>query len=258
MLFGIGSKKKGSISEEVQPTNNASVTNNSAAKVILDKAKLGLNENIVRLKRNGINLEKHRARVFVVMDRSGSMGYSPKGDLYKNGYVQEVLTRLLPLALKFDDDGELEVYVFNNECVQLPSMTMNNYESYVENVILSNNYGPSGGTNYAPVIRKAIRNYKDDSEFPAFGMFITDGSPSDEDETNEMVRKSSKYKMFLQFVGIGEEEFGYLERLDNLEGRKVDNTAFIKVSDFSKLNDEQLYEKLLEQYPQWLKSMNIN
>ena len=42
-----GRKKENNISE-VQPTNNASVTSPSA-KVILSKAKLGLDSNIVRL-----------------------------------------------------------------------------------------------------------------------------------------------------------------------------------------------------------------
>ena len=60
-------------------------------------------------------------------------------------------------------------------------------------------------------------------------------------------------------MGIGKyESFDYLQKLDDLDGRAVDNTAFIKVEDFSRMNDDQLYDKLLEQYPQWLKVMHIN
>lgn len=186
------------------------------------------------------------------------MGFSPLGDLYQNGYVQEVLTRLLPLALKFDDNGELEVYVFNTTCTRLPSMQLHNYDTYVKNVILRNNYGPCSGTNYAPVICQTISDYNDGSPYPAFGIVITDGNSNDKSATDQAIRRSSEYKIFYQFVGIGNENFKYLENLDDLEGRKVDNTAFIKVSDFSQLDDEQLYAKLLEQYPQWLRAMNIN
>lgn len=226
----------------------------SSAKVILTKAEERLERHIVNLKKDkNVDLSKHCARVAVVLDRSGSMGC-----LYRNGSVQETLTRLLPLALKFDDNGELEIYVFNNGYKQLSSMTLKNYETYVEKEIIHKGYGPNGGTNYAPVIERTISDYNDGSPYPAFVIFITDGENFDARETDAAIRKSSKYKIFYQFVGIGNERFNYLQKLDDLDGRAVDNTAFIKVADFSQLDDEQLYAKLLDQYPQWLKAMNIN
>lgn len=85
-----------------------------------------------------------------------------------------------------------------------------------------------------------------------FGIFITDGENDDAYATDRAIRNSSKLKIFYQFVGIGSENFRYFQKLDDLDGRDVDNTAFIKVSDFARLDDEQLYAKLLEQYPQWL------
>ena len=226
----------------------------SSAKVILTKAEDGLNRHIVNLKKeNNIDLSNHKARVFVVLDRSGSMS-----SLFSNGYVKNVLTRLFPLALKFDDNGELEVYLFNNNCIQMPSMTLNNYENYVQKEILRKGYGPSGGTNYAPAINKTVSDYNDGSPYPAFGIFITDGENFDCSETDYAVRKSSKYKIFYQFVGIGYENFRYLQKLDDLDGRSVDNTAFFKATDLSALTDDQLYAKLLDQYPSWLRAMNIN
>lgn len=100
--------------------------------------------------------------------------------------------------------------------------------------------------------------YDDGSSYPAFGIFITDGENDDAYATDRAIRNSSKLKIFYQFVGIGFENFRYLQKLDDLDGRDVDNTAFIKVSDFARLDDEQLYAKLLEQYPQWLRAMHIN
>ena len=244
-LFG---RKKGNKS----PKEETSTT--SSAKVVLTKAENGLERHLVRLKKDeNIDLSTHRARVFVVIDRSYSMK-----ELYLDVSVQEVLTRLLPLALKFDDNGELEVYVFNSTCTKMSSMNLNNYENYVEREIILNGFFPTGGTSYSPVIKQTISDYNDESQYPAFGIFITDGNNSDADETDRAIRDSSKFKIFYQFVGIGPEKFEYLQKLDDLEGRDVDNTAFIKVSDFARLDDEQLYEKLLEQYPQWLKAMKIN
>lgn len=114
-MFLFSSKKKntfGSSMDNVHSAKTEAPTMSSSAKIKLSKAEDSLNRHIVRLKKEkNIDLSNHRARVFVVLDRSGSMGH-----LYRNGAVQDVLTRLLPLALRFDDNGELEVYVFNREC----------------------------------------------------------------------------------------------------------------------------------------------
>ena len=58
--------------------------------------------------------------------------------------------------------------------------------------------------------------------------------------------------MFVQFVGIGNENFNFLKKLDDLSGRKTDNTGFIRVKDMSKLSDEELYTEMLRQYKDWL------
>lgn len=254
-MFGWNKKKNNG---QTPMADNNSVhresTTQSSAKVILTKAEDGLNRHIVNLKKEkNVDLTKHCARVAVVLDRSGSMDR-----LFRNGSVQETLTRLLPLALRFDDNGELEVYVFNNSYKQLSSMTIKNFETYVQKEIMRKGYGPDGGTNYAPVIERTISDYNDGSPYPAFVIFITDGDNWDKSETDRVIRKSSKYKIFYQFVGIGNASFNYLRELDDLDGRAVDNTAFIQVSDFSRLDDEQLYAKLLDQYPEWLRAMHIN
>lgn len=247
-------KRKSPSDSNNYATSTPTQSNATSAKVILTKAEEGLNRSIVRLKKDtGVNLEKHKARVFVVIDRSGSMK-----TLYNNGSVQKVITRLLPLALKFDDNGELEVYIFNGQCNQMPSVDIHNYEHYVKKQILGKGYFPCGGTCYAPVINKTVLEYNDGSPYPAFGIFITDGENADRQETDSAIRRSSKYEIFYQFIGIGDERFNYLQKLDDLDGREVDNTAFIKVSDFDSMNDDQLYDKLLEQYPQWLNTMHIN
>lgn len=256
-MFLFGRKKNNNSSSSMDTVHSAkpeTPTTHSPAKVILSKAEDGLERYIVRLKKEkNIDLSSCRARVFVVIDRSGSMG-----SLYRSGAVQDVLTRLLPLALKFDDNGELEVYVFNTRCTQMPSMNLKNYETYVEQELMLKGFGPFGGTSYSPAVEQTISDYDDGSPYPAFGIFITDGENDDAKATDIAIRKSSKYRIFYQFVGIGNENFHYLQKLDTLDGRSVDNTSFFKVSDFSQLDDEQLYAKLLGQYPQWLRAMNIN
>src|SRR5690606_28089452 len=58
------------------------------------------------------------ARVGVVLDISGSMR-----KLYKEGVVQDVVERVLAVASQFDDDGELDVWVYDNEFLRLPAAT---------------------------------------------------------------------------------------------------------------------------------------
>lgn len=103
-----------------------------------------------------------------------------------------------------------------------------------------------------------MKDYNDGSPLPAFGIFITDGANHDRSATDRTIRESAKHKIFLKFVGTGEyDDFEYLEELDNLDGRPVDNTAFIRVTDFAKLTDDELYDLLLDQYTDWLKAMHI-
>ena len=236
---------------------NSNISNSTAkpsSEIILSKAEEGLNSIILRLKEEkGIDLSKHFAKTFVIMDRSGSME-----KLYLNGSVQTALTRLLPLALRFSGNKELEVYLSNENCTRLPiSLNLSNYQNYVNGIILKRGFHPSGGTRYSPAIERTITCYNDKPTYPAFGIFITDGDNFDRVPTDKAIIKSSKYKIFYQFVGIGNSNFNYLKNLNKLDGRSVDNTDFVKISDFSELNYTELYTKLLEKYPYWLKAMKI-
>lgn len=218
-------------------------------KIDLTKSQENLGSVLIDLSKNkSIDLTKHVARVAVAMDYSGSMS-----GLFNDGTVQDVMTRLLPIALKFDDNGELESWLFSNGQKRIKALSINNYKDYVKKVMLKSGMH-MGGTNYAPVLTDMVHYYKDiePSEIPAFIMFITDGENWDESETNAIIRELSEYNMFVQFVGIGDERFSYLEELDNLPGRKHDNTGFITVRDMNRLTDQQLYTELLRQYTEWL------
>lgn len=221
----------------------------TSMKIDMSKSAENLNKVLIDMsKTSKIDMTKHTARVALAMDYSGSMEH-----LFNNGSVQDVITRLLPIALKFDDNGELESWLFSNDCDRLKAVNKNNYENYVSKVMKKSKMY-MGGTNYAPVLKDMVHYYKDlePSEIPAFIIFITDGENWDCDETDDIVRELSNYNMFVQFVGIGNERFSYLKKLDDLSGRKNDNTGFIKVSSIAKMDDTELYTELLKQYKDWL------
>lgn len=236
-----------------KPVDSAAVSTAAPQKiqVSLEKSNENLGKVLVNLSKNcSVDLSKHTARVAMAMDFSGSMDR-----LYYNGEVQDIITRLLPIALRFDDNGELESWMFSNECKRIEPVTKSNYENYVGNVMLTSSLRMAG-TNYSPCLKSIVKLYqkKEPSTIPAFVIFITDGEcfDSDKKETDQIIRELSNYNIFVQFVGIGRENFNYLRKLDDLSGRTHDNTGFIKVSDIAEMTDDELYTNLLSQYKDWL------
>ena len=208
------------------------------------------------------------AKVVVVLDYSGSMS-----KLYSNGTVQKTINRLVPLGLTFDDNGSIDVFLFQDDYRKLPDLNLSNYENYVRDVVNTAGYS-MGGTRYAPVIKAIIEgnSYKqinfyglgmktvttepivDDGD-PTFVLFITDGENSDKPASDEIIKKSSDLNVFIQFIGIGDEKFQYLIALDDMPGRKRDNTGFSKMEDLDKASDNELYLNVLEQFSGWLNGL---
>lgn len=211
-----------------------------------------LERHVVNLKKeSGIDLAGHKACVFIIFDRSGSMD-----SVYYNGTVQKILTVIFPVAVKFDDNGKMEVIVFNHSTDMIKSMTTKNYPQYVQNKMLDKGYTPCGGTNYVPAIQKAIDMCQDDSN-PSFGIFLTDGAASEgKSELDHIFKQVAKTKkIFLAAIGFKTdytmpEDFDYLKGLKN----KFNNTNFFEADDFDHLNSDDLFKKLLSGYPEWLRA----
>ena len=83
----------------------------------------------VEINKSGLGGKK--AQVVLVLDISKSMNR-----LYKSGVVQGVIERVLALALNFDDDGEVDVMLFGTHSYQLPAVSLDDLEGYVDRVIL--------------------------------------------------------------------------------------------------------------------------
>ena len=169
-LFGFGKKNNDTTPVNNTPVNTGNPTlnfnkeiPNTTAGLSLQKSVLSLDKTLITLeKKSGFSFDGHRAKVAVAMDYSGSMS-----SLYRNGAVQAVLTRLMPLALRFDDNGELDVWLFDNEYRRMPSMDLSNFDSYVDNEILRNRWH-MGGTNYAPVLEDMLKKYFKEDAMTAY------------------------------------------------------------------------------------------
>lgn len=194
-------------------------------------------------------LQNVTARVGLVLDISGSMR-----SLYKNGTVQKVVERVLAVASQFDDDGSLDIWVYDNEFSRLKSVTEYDFENYVNTYVLENPLIHKFGRNdEPPVMEDIIQKYteEDKSEDPAFIVFINDGGCKR--TIKKPIISSSDKPIFWQFIGIGNSNFEVLEKLDTMEGRFIDNANFFHIEDVEKITDNELYDQLLNEFPQWLK-----
>ncbi len=209
----------------------------------------------VSLKKNG--LEETVAKVILVLDASGSMTSQ-----YDRGNVQGVVDRIATLAMRFDDDGELDVWAFASRCSKMPSIVAQSVSGYIDRAREGSSFlsiiGRLGvGNNEPPVMREIMKYSTDggkpsDQSVPTFVIFITDGGIYLDKEIKKILIEASSYPIFWQFVGLGGSGYGILKKLDAMSGRIVDNAGFFHVDDLKKISDQTLYDRLLKEFPDWL------
>ncbi|MDQ1634650.1 MAG: hypothetical protein QOJ32_1459, partial [Frankiaceae bacterium] len=263
---------------------------NMNKQVRLDKQLAGQPPEMVNLvKKAGVSLEKkglseHRARVALCLDISASMT-----SLYKTGKVQQLCERILALAVQFDDDGACDVFTFGTGGYEEGPLDLRNHQGWVQNLI--NRRRLEGGTNYNLAMQSLRRHYFPDGnagprnsprqdKLPVYVMFVTDGQTTDQAGTRNQIMWSSFEPIFWQFMAIGQSsknvvpdgappppkkkgfgarfaqmlngDFQFLEELDDMQGRFLDNADFFSVKDPADIGDAQLYDLMMTEYPGWL------
>ena len=120
-------------------------------------------EQVIDLKKKAGIGSRSQAQVVLALDFSGSMS-----TLYNNGTVQKTVERILPFGLAFDDNGEVDTYLFENRYNKVKqSVTLENAENYVNDKILGKY--EMGGTNYAPVLNAIYDDFKPSKSGGLFG-----------------------------------------------------------------------------------------
>ena len=195
------------------------------------------------------NLETTVARVGLVLDISGSMCQR-----FKNGTVQEIVNKTLPLAVQFDDDGELDFWYYGTTARRMKSVNLDNYTEAVPND-WKHLMMELGGRNNEPTVLKMVVDAYKNTKIPAYVLFITDGGVNHKKEIQNIMTEASHLPIFWQFVGVGGQNYGILEKLDTMTGRYVDNAGFFALDDFKKVSNEELYARLLEEFPKWLEDI---
>lgn len=212
--------------------------------VVLDlKKKFELN-----LKKAGIDVPILQARVAI--DKSGSME-----SLFRSGWVDQTVDLFIGAALKFDDNGELEVGFFNHKFEVAPSATAADGGCYL--LTKGKKHHADGGTAFAPIIG-AFENRSEPVRKPGFfgrllGQkaeapevqrayvgIITDGANSDHVAFEKALANTSG-DTFYQFIGIGAAvDRQYLQALSN----RYSHVAFVQIQDPTKMTPDSFYEAL--------------
>ncbi len=218
------------------------------------------------VKTAGVSLTKkglgeHTARVALVLDISASMRR-----LYDKGAVQRLAERVLSLGLRFDDDGEVDVFLFGAQAHHLPQgLGLEGYQQFVDRVLRE--FPLEYGTQYGAAIATLRQHYFGTAgprstphrdQVPVYAMFVTDGAPGDRQASEQQVTAASFEPLFFQFMGIGTaSQFSFLQNLDDLGGRFTDNADFFSVTPDELMGsrpipDDALFERMMTEYPDWL------
>lgn len=231
-----------------------------------------------------VRIEKHgmanvHARVGTANDVSGSMIH-----LYQNGSMTEFNKRLVPIALRMDDNGELDAKCFDSKCYDLPPITESNCDDYVQNYILTP-HRAWGGTSFAPVIESFYNDWFPDDKrlnvksaskgifsrwlglkapeahsetvlgqgdkpkpLPAILFLETDGDNHSHDQiaVDKMLSDIRNSGMYIIFFAVGTESTTDFHFIRSM-AEKYEHVGFYHVADMALSNDEDVYDGLLTQ-----------
>ncbi|TXL89370.1 VWA domain-containing protein [Streptomyces sp. IB2014 016-6] len=228
----------------------------------------------LRKEQVAVSLDKHGvtgvvARVILVLDASGSMSA-----LYTRGVVKNVAERMAAVAAQLDDDGEMQAWTFATNPARLPDLVIGELPEWlslhvrVGQMSLFGRKKPQKGLVAGQVDMRAVgfqneeqkviaevRAYVRENPVPAptLVLFFSDGGVYRDAEIERELRAAVEEPVFWQFVGLGRANYGVLQRFDTMAGRRVDNVGFFAVDDIERVSDPELYDRLLSEFPSWLR-----
>ncbi len=196
------------------------------------------------------------------MDVSGSIQH-----LFHDGTIQLVTNKIFTIAMAVDVDKLLDFTAFDSSCYELPEVTEQNINNYIDRYITrSNKYW--GGTRYAPVI-KSISGSIAKTDKPGFlsklfskkpsiaplpptlAIVITDGANDDRSDTERAIKDSQNLNVYWQLVGIGshENEFYFIKEMAD----RYPNVGYTPILDIKTFPEEDLYDSILnDEFAEWV------
>jgi hypothetical protein len=228
----------------------------------------------LRKEQVAVSLRKHgaegvTARVILVLDASGSMSF-----LYTRGVVADVVERMAAVAAQLDDDGEMQAWTFASNPARLPDLALGDLPEWLQRHVRVGELAlfrrkksrkgllpgqvdmrAVGVQNEEQKVIAEVRRYvrEHPAAAPTLVLFFSDGGVYRNKEIETELREAVDEPVFWQFVGLGRSDYGVLQRFDTLPGRRVDNVGFFAVDDISGVPDAELYDRLLSEFPSWMR-----
>lgn len=214
-------------------------------------------------------------------------------DEHRDGLTNDLLVRLVPWAMVFDPDRQMDVFTFSNAYGGRPpshhvgTVTPETCEGYVRREIINQVPNWNGGTAYAPVLRNNLEHFgwiqgqgagKPNGLFgglfggggsaanpapqkkrPSLILFVTDGANEDEREAERVLAEAEARgdQVYYMFLGVSNQpsQFGFIRRM----GDRFSNVGFLSIKDvrrWVKLPDEEINRQVIgDELVAWMKKV---
>jgi hypothetical protein len=196
-------------------------------------------------------------------------------DEYRDGSVQSVFDQCLGVALKIDDDGDIDVYAFDTRSYRAPTATADDFGTYIGTRPKQGKFGmwPQGGTSYGPVLEQIVKDSFGGAPKgilggifggskrapvgnPVMVLFFTDGDTGDGDAAGRNIKKcqDERTNVYFNLIGVGNgSSFSYLKRLAD----DYDNCGFTHLRS-ARMSDDELYDKIINtEFLEFIKGQGV-